>query len=283
MKVGLLLVAYGSASFKGSSALRSMQEYAAQRFGLPVRWAYTSETMRCRLARSRTKSDSVFKALSRMRYERFTHVAVQSLHIIPGGEYGTVLSECAHAAADLGMHIQTGPPLLSSPDGQEASSLQNIAELLVRHISDARATDEPVVYMAHGTRKECAPLYDELATIVHALDPLVFIAAMIRKINGASVTHAPALPDDELGALLPILQSCTPLGKRVWLMPLLSLVGRHATEDMAGDSAASWKNRISKAGLLCSVELKGLADDMSFVSLWLDRVDASLKKLYAAN
>ena len=110
-----------------------------------------------------------------------------------------------------------------------------------------------------------------------------WVAAMIRKINDATATYAPELHDDELGALLPTLQSSTPPGKQVWLLPLLSLVGRHATEDMAGDSAVSWKKRINEAGLLCSAELKGLADDMAFVSLWLDRVDASLKKLYAAS
>ncbi len=280
MKVGLLFVAYGSASFKGTSALRSVQEKAAQRFGLPVRWAYTSETMRHRLACSKTKSDSVYKALSRMRFERFTHVAVQSLHIIPGREYDAVGSDCAHAAAQLGMHIQTGPPLLFSSEDQEAS-IKPVAELMIRHIPASRASDEPVVYMAHGTRNECAALYACLAGIVHAMDPLVFVAAMIRNNADVPATGDPAVPDDDLEALLPLLRSCTPTGRQVWLLPMLSLVGSHAVKDMAGDHDTSWKKRIMEAGLPCTAELKGLADDPSFVSLWLDRVDASLKKLYA--
>ncbi len=282
MKVGLLLVAYGSASFKGTSALRNMQELASQRFSLPVRWAFTSETMRHRLACSKTKSDSVFKALSRMRFERFTHVAVQSLHIIPGGEYDAVESDCVYAAAQLGMRIETGSPLLIAPEGQASNPVHAAAQLLLRHVPTARTADEPVVYMAHGTRKECASLYATLASIVHALDPLVFVASMIKKRHEALLMHGSVMPNDELQTLLPLLQSCTAPGKQVWLLPMLSLVGRHAMEDMAGDSPASWKKRIEASGLLCSTELKGLADDNSFVSLWLDRVDASLKKLYAA-
>ena len=87
MKRGILLAAYGFGNIRGASALRAVQAAAEARFSLPVRWAFTSETMRMRLASSRTKSDSVIKALKRMRFERYTHVAVQPLHLIPGMEY----------------------------------------------------------------------------------------------------------------------------------------------------------------------------------------------------
>ena len=97
MKRGILLVAYGSGNMRGTAALRAVQTAAEARFGLPVRWAYTSEPMRLRLAKSRTKSDSVLKALSRMRFERYTHVAVQPLHLIPGDEFSAVAEDCSAA------------------------------------------------------------------------------------------------------------------------------------------------------------------------------------------
>ena len=50
MKRGILLVAYGSGNMRGTAALRAVQTAAEARFGLPVRWAYTSEPMRLRLA-----------------------------------------------------------------------------------------------------------------------------------------------------------------------------------------------------------------------------------------
>ena len=53
----------------------------------PVRWAYTSSMIRAKLARQGKPLDSMETALARMMDERFTHVAVQSLHVIAGWEF----------------------------------------------------------------------------------------------------------------------------------------------------------------------------------------------------
>ena len=68
----ILLIAYGSCNAVGLAALRRFEERVRMRFpGRTVRWAYTSEHIRTRLASQvRAKSDSVTKALNRLILER---------------------------------------------------------------------------------------------------------------------------------------------------------------------------------------------------------------------
>lgn len=274
MKRGILLVAYGSGNMRGTAALRAVQAAAEQRFGLPVRWAYTSEPMRLRLARSRTKSDSVLKALTRMRFERYTHVAVQPLHLIPGDEFAAVAEDCAAASTDA-FRVSLGRPMLAHDD----DSVDRTAATLLRHISPLRTPDEPVVYMAHGSRSESEKLYRRLAETVHRLDRSVFVACMIGPDTPRDVPlDDPAWPDG-LSLLLPSLLASVPPARRIWLLPMLSLVGRHTLDDMAGSSPSSWKKRIEAAGWSCLPELRGLADDPAFVDLWLDRLHEALEAL----
>ncbi len=277
MKRGILLVAYGCGNIRGAAALRAVQTAAEARFRLPVRWAFTSETMRLRLASSRTKSDSVLKALRRMRFERYTHVAVQPLHIIPGMEYSAVAADCRAILEEGGLSVSLGRPLLSGLD-PEAPCVAEAAETLLNHISPLRSALEPVIFMAHGSRHECDILYRRLGSAVSARDARIHVACMVGSgmIRPDEATkNAPA--SDGLDLLLPSLRAETSPESRVWLLPLLSVVGRHTLEDMAGSSPSSWKSRLEKAGFRCQAELRGLADDPAFIDLWLNRLASALE------
>ena len=279
MKRGVLLVAYGCGNIRGAAALRAVQAATQARFHLPVRWAFTSEVMRLRLASSRTKSDSVLKALKRMRYERYTHVAVQPLHLIPGMEYGGVAADCRVIAKEGKLSVSLGLPLLSSLDPND-ECVAKAAATLLKHISPLRSPSEPVVCMAHGSRNECDILYRRWGEAVRAQDPHIHVACMV---GSGMVRPDEATQDtpafDGLDLLLPELaREAAPSG-RVWLLPLLSVVGRHTLEDMAGSSPTSWKSRLEAAGFRCQAELRGLADDPAFVTLWLDRLEEALAAL----
>ena len=277
MKRGILLVAYGCGNIRGAAALRAVQTAAEARFRLPVRWAFTSETMRLRLASSRTKSDSVLKALRRMRFERYTHVAVQPLHIIPGMEYSAVAADCRAILEEGGLSVSLGRPLLYGLD-PEAPCVTEAAETLLNHISPLRSALEPVIFMAHGSRHECDILYRRLGSAVSARDARIHVACMVGSgmVRPDEATKdAPA--SDGLDLLLPSLSAETSPESRVWLLPLLSVVGRHTLEDMAGSSPSSWKSRLEKAGFRCQAELRGLADDPAFIDLWLNRLASALE------
>ena len=64
-KAGILIAAYGSSNMQSGQAIRNFQAKLERYFKIPVRIAFTSETLRKRLAHARTKSDSVLKALKK--------------------------------------------------------------------------------------------------------------------------------------------------------------------------------------------------------------------------
>lgn len=259
-KKGILLAAFGSGNRQGESTLRLFDERVRERFpGVPVRWAFTSVIMRRRLAAARKKTDSVLKALQKMWFEKYTHVAVQSLHIIPGAEYGDLVADVEAMRRDDGFTAATvGAPLLAGSGDMERS-----AAALLAHLPAGRKPDEAVVFMGHGTRHPAESSYEALAALVRRVDPHVHIGTM-----GGSRTLDHILPELQQGGV-----------KGVWLMPLLSVVGRHATEDMAGTDPESWKSRLEAAGLRCIPVLRGTAEYEGFVDIWLDHLTAAVSAL----
>lgn len=260
MKRAILLVAFGASSPQGQSALKGFDARVRARFpGLPVRWAYTSLLLRERLARARQKSDSVLKALRRLCFEKFGEVAVQPLQTIPGREHAEVCAAVDEVAAQEGLVCHVGAPLLAGPEDVAEAALA-----LIRHLPLERASREDVVLMGHGARHAAVARYEELARAVNGLDPHVHVGAM----NGA-VT---------LEDILPRLSS-----DRVWLMPLLSVVGRHALRDMAGEQECSWRSRIEALGRHCVPVLRGTAEYAGIAGIWLRHLEAAAKSFDAAN
>jgi sirohydrochlorin cobaltochelatase len=257
MKQGILLAAFGAGSRQGESALRLFDAEVRARFpGLAVRWAFTSLLMRERLAMERKKTDSVRKALEKMAFERYSHVAVQPLQCVPGREYNDLLEEALALGQERGIAIRVGTPLLHSDEDVAAA-----AAALLRHIPTEREESEAVVWVGHGARHPATVRYDALAHAVRSLDSLVYVGTM---------SDAPALPR--------ILEEVRERRcRRVWLLPLLSVIGRHALRDLAGSEEQSWKSRIEAAGVVCTPVLKGSAEYPGFIRIWLDHLELALQ------
>ena len=256
MKTAILLVAYGTSSPQGRGSLRQFDAWVRERFpGICVRWALSSELLRTRLTCARQKNDSVLKALRRLCLENFTHVAVQPLQIIPGSEHTDVRADADEAGRLDGLHVSIGTPLLACDEDIRAA-----AQAVLAHLPEERRADEDVVLMGHGSRKQAVTAYAALAGAVQALDARVHVGTM----SGAL----------ELEALLPRLTS-----RRVWLMPLLSVVGRHTLEDMAGDAPDSWRSRIEAAGHTCAPVVRGTAEYRAFADIWLRHLEDAVAAL----
>ncbi len=276
-KKAILLVAFGSGSPQGESTLRRVRNRVHARFpNISVRLAFTSLLMCRRLAEARKKTDSVAKALRKLHFERYTHVAVQSLHAIPGAEYSGLVQEVQSAQSYFDK-ISLGAPLLATE-----ADLMPAAKALLHHVPKSRQAHEHVVFMGHGTKHMAHAHYEAFAACVNALDSRVHIGTM----DG----------DYELEGILPKLaEGCVPeprldtaqshdehvavVAPRVWLMPLLSVVGHHATQDMAGQGPESWRSRIEAEGYACKPILRGIADSADFVELWMDNLAVALEGL----
>lgn len=251
------MVAFGASSAQGQNTLKGFDALVRQRYpGIPVRWAYTSLLLRERLAQARQKSDSVRKALQRLSFERFTHVAIQPLQTIPGREHGEVCAAVDEAVTQDNLRCQVGVPLLATEE-----DLQATAHAILRHLPAERATHEDVIFMGHGAEHHAVARYNDLAQAVHTLDPLVHVGAM----NGAV----------RIEDILPRLTS-----DRVWLMPLLSVVGNHALKDMAGQGSKSWRSRVEALGCQCIPVLKGTAEYAGFAEIWLRHLDSAAQSCF---
>lgn len=256
MKCAILLVAFGAAGRQAQEALRGVDAQVRTAFpGLPVRWAYTSHLLRERLALARQKSDSVLKALRRLQFEGFRQVAVQPLQSIPGDEYGEVRAVLEDVAASSALRLELGTPLLNDETDVEAA-----AQAVLAHLPPGRTPDEDVVLMGHGARHPAMSRYEALARAVRARDAHIHVGAMSGPL--------------ELEALLPGLTS-----RRVWLLPLLSVVGRHALEDMAGAAESSWRSRLERAGHECCPILRGMAEYKGFAAIWLRHLAQAVARL----
>ncbi len=256
MKCAILLTAYGVSSLQGESALKCFDSRVRERFpGIPVRWALTSDLLRERMVAERRKADSVRKALEKIFFERFTHVALQPLQLIPGKEYGDILEIATTVADSEEFTVSVGAPLLATPADVDA-----VARAVLAHLPEARQPDEDVVLMGHGAKHSAVSRYDDLAHAVYRQDARVHIGTL-----NSTIT---------LDTILSRLQS-----RRVWLLPFLSVIGGHALRDMVGEMPSSWRSRIQAQGHVCVPVLKGSVEYDSFIQIWLDHLYQSLQRM----
>lgn len=259
-RTGILLAAFGSSSPRGEKALSAFAEKTRRAFpGIPVRWAFTSDLMRSRLAAARKKTDSVQKALMRMAFERYTHVAVQSLHLIPGKEYEALLDEAQHAGTGAAsLRIQVGLPLLYTE-----TDLSRAADSLLTHLPVERKLDEQVICVGHGTWHGGAASYQSLSEHVRKVDPRIFIGTLEGEHAAENI-----LPQLDTGG-----------SRIVWLLPLLSIIGKHAERDIAGNTPDSWQSRLREAGFTCRPVLRGTVEYEGFAEIWLSHLASALTLL----
>jgi sirohydrochlorin cobaltochelatase len=187
-------------------------------------------------------------------------VAVLSLHTIPGEEFHELVQN-VHLfgqMADGFEKILVARPLLSSH-----SDMETVAKTLLKNIPGRKAGDA-VLFMGHGTEHHPADaIYLAMNQVFQELDPLVFVG---------TVEGKPTIED-----ILPKLKNLKP--KTVYLMPMMSVAGDHAKNDMAGDEEDSWKSVLTKNGFKCEAILKGTAEFAEIVDVWLEHLKTVVSHL----
>lgn len=250
MKKAILLAAYGAGGVSGTRTLKLFESAVGQAVpNTSIRWAFTSMLMRSRLAQARKKTDSIKKALCRLGFEKFDSIAVQSLHVIPGVEYYALLEEIEAAkAAGAPQDITVGKPLLS-----DESDIQAAATALISCIPAQRKPEDGVIWAGHGTWHDGNISYRMLENAAQQYDKNIFLGTL----SGAQgFDHA--------------YQKIVDAGiKKVWLMPLLSVVGKHAAEDLGGTEDGAWRKELEKNGIECKPVIKGAIEYSAFTAIWV--------------
>jgi sirohydrochlorin cobaltochelatase len=261
-KKAILLAAFGTTVPEAQKALDQVEARVKQAFpGVEVRWGYTSNIVRSKLAKQGKVLDSPETALAKLMDEGVTHVAVLSLHTIPGEEFHD-LSRNAHLFGQMAggfEKILVAWPLLSSQEDRLRA-----AKAMLRQIPPGRKPQEAVLLMGHGSAKHPSDaIYAAMNQIFMDIDPNVYVA---------TVEGYPILED-----ILPRLE--VKKVKKVILMPFMAVAGDHARNDMAGDEPDSWKSILLKKGITCEVVLKGTAEYPEIVDVWLDHLRAVYARL----
>ncbi|HIC85643.1 MAG TPA: sirohydrochlorin cobaltochelatase [Desulfobacterales bacterium] len=262
VKKAVLLVAFGTSIPRAQKVFDYIDKAVKKEFpGVEVRWAFTSRLIRKKLAGQGKFLDSPLLALSRLLEDGYTHVAVLSLHIIPGEEFHDLYVN-AHKFTEMEEGFErlvVARPLLSSHD-----DLVRVARAMIKHFPEDRTKRDAVVLMGHGTAHHPSDFtYMAFNYLFWELDPLVFVG---------TVEGKPTVND-----LLPKLKAAKV--KKVYLIPFMSVAGDHAINDMAGDEPDSWKSIIEKAGIKAVPILKGLGEYPEVVAVWVDHLKRAFSHL----
>ena len=256
-KVGILLVAFGSSEESAQVSFDNIDKKVKAAYpDIPVRWAYTSYIIREKLARQGKFLDSPEVALSRMMDEKFTHVAVQSLHTIGGAEYHD-LRRTVGAFKMMGgfQKVILGYPLMATQE-----DMQKVSAAILKTIPPERKKSDAVVLMGHGSHHPSNAFYAALMFQIQLQDPNIFIGT-VEGYPGISLIQELLLKNGI---------------QKAYLMPFMSVAGDQAKNDMAGDEDDSWKSILTKAGIECVPVLKGTAEFDSFVDIWVEHLGGPL-------
>ncbi len=256
-KTGILLVAFGSSAESAQISFDNIEEKVKAAYpDIPVKWAFTSQIIRKKLAKRGKLLDSPELALAKMLDEGYTHVAVQSLHTIAGAEYHD-LRKVVGAFQSMGgfASVILGDPLIATQKDMEL-----VTDAILATLPKERKKDEAVVLMGHGTHHPANAFYGALMFQLQLNDPNVYLGTV------------EGYPD--LDTILRLLKKNSI--KKAYLVPFMSVAGDHAKNDMAGDQDDSWKSIITKAGIACFPVLKGTAEYDRFVDIWVDHLSGPL-------
>lgn len=254
IKKGILLVAFGTSEASAKVSFQHIEAKVKKAFpGVDVRWAYTSHIIRHKLAGQGDIILSPAQALAKMMDEGYTHVAVQSLHTIPGEEYHELAMTVNGFKTMPGGfdRLILGFPLLGAQD-----TVAKAVDAIFATLPKARKANDAVVLMGHGTHHPGNIYYSAMNWQLQQKDPNIIMG---------TVEGYP-----ELGDVIAWLKE-RKTGK-VWLMPFMSVAGDHAKNDMAGDEEDSWKSRLTKAGFSCQTVLKGTAEYDEFTDIWVEQL-----------
>ncbi len=259
MKKGILLVAFGSTIPEAQVSFENIDKSVKKNFPeVPVYWSYTSRIIIDKMSKAGKYMATPEEALARMMREKFTHVAVQSLHTIPGAEFHGMLRN-AHKFAGMNKGLQkvlVGYPLMATSD-----DVERVAEAMVTIIPKERRRKDAVVFMGHGTHHPANVYYAALNYHLQKLDTNVFVG---------TVGGWPEIDDIKADLSQERI-------KKAYLMPFMSVAGDHARNDMVGSGEDSWKSVLEKEGIECVPVLKGTAEFQVFVDIWVDHLKAAFE------
>lgn len=263
-KKAILLVTSGTTMIKARQVFNDIGAKVQKTWPeWEVHWGFTSRIIRQRLAAKGEATPSPAETLAALRARQFTQVAVQSLHVIPGGEFHDLVREInGFRQMDSDFKLSLGRPLCSTTD-----DLQQVCQAILKGLPRQRKPEEAVIFMGHGAKHPAGTIYLALSAMLNQLDPLVILSTL------------EGFPDFNLVAQKVVLQKVT----RAYLMPFLTVAGRHAQRDMAGPGDETWETKLTKLGVETEPIIKAISENQMIVDIWLNHLQFAIDEFEAKN
>ena len=215
---------------------------------IEIRHAYTSPTVR-RIMHEKQGITvvSLREALDALKEERYTEVICCPTYVMNGFEYDDMRKAAAEYRDGFSV-IRCCEPLMS---------VGNV-EPLIHALEDAIGITEEFAYVmvGHGTGHPSNRVYGELEQEFHGRGHKNVFVGTIESRPGIDET-------------IQKLKLCG--NQKVVLMPLLTVAGVHAAEDIFGD-AHSWLSSIRQAGFTVTCLKKGLCEYPEIRRLLIDSI-----------
>lgn len=261
MSRALLFAVAGTSDPEAAAAFRNIDRLAKARFpDVPRHWTYTSGGVRRKLAARGALVDEPAAALARLRKQGVTRLAVLSLHMVAGMEYGELREtvEGCNAAGDFEQCV-LGKPILETP-----GLFPGIVRELLREVLLPPVDDAALLLVAHGSRSaNTRQAYEDASTCCRNLETPVLFGTLTAPLESPSV-----------------VKECGKRNlRRVFLLPFTIAAGTSATGEIAGPGPASWKSLLEREKIACVPVLRGLGDYDAVARLWVEEAGKLLESV----
>ncbi|WP_320175453.1 sirohydrochlorin cobaltochelatase [Maridesulfovibrio sp.] len=260
-KTGILLTAFGCALPDTHYLYDRFEDEVRERYpDMDVRWAFTANRIRRKLSSRGIPAFSVAEALSQMIDDGFSHVAVQSLHTLPGVEYDWVEQQArsmCHPRKGLS-RVTLGAPMLNKME-----DLDHTVQAVSGYLPPDRKEDEGVILIGHGTYHKGHTAYMALEGLLSRSLPNVLVGTLMDKSGPA-----------ELGSHF-LDRGIS----KIHLVPFMCVPGHHVQVDLFGEGEKSWKSILSGMGCEVLPVFKGSLEHKDFRNIWHDHLAEAVAEL----
>ena len=190
--------------------------------------------------------------LEKLHTDGYTHVIVQSTHIIDGVEMESLRRDVENCNSFF-KDIRVSRPLLYTPD--------DYRQAITAMKGEIKTEADAVLLVGHGT-------YEPITASYAMLDYML-------KIEGTpnwSIATIEGYPTFDNGVTM--LEQIN--AKSVCLAPCMFVAGEHA----AGDIAEDWNNDLKKRGYKVELQLRGLGEFPAIRSIFIDHIRFSMENVH---
>ena len=289
----LLLVTFGSTYEVPQKTFDSQKEFFEKEFpNADIYLSYTSRTIINRMQAQGKEFIPPAMWLQSFLKKNYKNVYVQSFHVIPGEEY-TLLRD-AYVKKEYNKQIEKmeknlkegaprrNPAVLGHPLLYSDEDIQKVAKILVDDNKEAIKNGEAVAFMGHGNPEENYNYANKKYKMLEEAMQKYALETYHHNFVYVATVDYPEMLFDYLAGELKAVENQVK-DKKIHLQPLMTIVGDHANNDMAGDyekgekdEDQSWKVQLTKMGWKVEARMKGLGDYQEINAIYLEHLKEAI-------